>query len=101
MIIETIENGIYKAIDAEKNNKVLLTIISLGNNIYRAINGFADITAKIVPLDDYRTELTCIEYKRADKNGRYRKTTTLLSHTMSWLDYILEETGFIRKKKMC
>ena len=96
MIIETTENGIYKAIDG---NKVLLTITSLGDNIYRAINNSMDITAKVTVLNDYQTMMNCIEHKRADKNGRYRKTTKLLQSDLSWLDYILEEKGFIRKKK--
>lgn len=96
MIIETIENGFYKAVDGEM---VLLTISSLGDNIYKATNKEMSITAKVIPLDDYRTRVECIEYKKADKNGRYRKSTKLLNHYLSWLDYILEEKGFIRKKK--
>lgn len=96
MIVETIENGVYKAIDGDKT---LLTISTLEGNIYKAINKEMSITAKVIPLDDYHTRVECIEYKKADKNGRYRKSTKLLNHYLSWLDYILEETGFIRKKK--
>lgn len=42
MVTEVMENGIYKACDGEK---VLCTITSLGNNIYRAVNMDCDITA--------------------------------------------------------
>lgn len=99
MIIETMENGVYQSIDTENNNEILLTITSLENNVYRAINNSFDIMAEIIPVDDFSNKVKCIEYKRADKNGRYRKTTKLLNHTLSWLDWILEEKGFIRKKK--
>lgn len=96
MIVETIENGVYKAIDGDRT---LLTISTLGGNIYKAINKEISITAKVIPLDDYLTRVECIEYKKADKNGRYRKSTKLLNHYLSWLVYILEEIGFICKKK--
>lgn len=66
MITEVMENGIYKACDGEK---VLCTITSLGNNIYRAVNMDCDITAEIVPIDDYITRLKCIEHKRGNNNG--------------------------------
>ena len=96
MIKETIKNGVYTSKDG---NKVLLTITSLGDNIYRAVNNYYDIVARVTPLDDYRTSVQCISYKRKDKIGRYRKTTKLLSHTLGWLDYMLEKIGFIREKK--
>lgn len=96
MIKEVMENGIYKSIDGDR---VLLTIESLENNVYKAKNDFMEITAEVIPLNDYETKMKCIEYKKADKNGRYRKSTTLLNHYMKWLDYILEEKGFIRRKK--
>lgn len=96
MITETIENGIYKSFDGDR---LLLTITSLGNNTYRAVNMDCDITAEVEPVDDYITRLTCIEHKRRGKDGRYRKTTKLLQHNLSWLDYMLENVGFIRKKK--
>lgn len=96
MIIETMNNGVYQCID---DDKVLLTITSLGNNVYRAINNFTDITAEITPVDDYYTKLVCIEHKRRDKNGRYRKTTKLLESNLCWLDHMLEKKGFIREKK--
>lgn len=79
--------------------KMLLTITALENDIYRAINKFSDITAEIIPLDDYRTSIRCIENKRVDKNGKYRKTKLLAEHNISWLDYMLQEKGFIRKAK--
>ena len=96
MVTEVMENGIYKVCDGEE---VLCTIISLGNNIYRAVNTDCDITAEVVPENDYITRLKCIEYKRRGKDGRYRKTTKLLQPNLKWLMYMLEEKGFIRKAK--
>lgn len=96
MIIETMKDGIYQSFN---DDKLLLTITALGNNIYRAVNMSFDITAEIIPIDDYSNKARCIEHKRADKNGRYRKTTKLLQSNLSWLDWMLEEKGFIRKKK--
>lgn len=50
MVTELMENGMYKACDGEK---VLCTITSLGNNIYRAVNMDCDITAEVyVPDSD-------------------------------------------------
>lgn len=96
MVTEVMENGMYKVCDGEE---VLCTIISLGNNIYRAVNMECDITAEIEPEDDYITRLKCIEHKRRGKDGRYRKTTKLLQSNLFWLDYMLQEKGFIRKAK--
>lgn len=96
MIIEIVENGIYKAIDNE-TNKVLCTITSLSDDVYRAINSFTDITAEIKPIDDYKTYIRCITNKRADKNGHFRKTNKLAEHNTNWLCYMLQEKGFIRK----
>ena len=96
MIAEVMENGIYKAFDGDM---VLCTITSLGNNIYRAVNMECDITAEIEPEDDYITRLKCIEHKRRGKDGRYRKTKKLLQSNLFWLDYMLQEKGFIRKAK--
>ena len=96
MVTEVMENGIYKSCDGER---VLCTIISLGNNTYRAVNMDCDITAEVEPVDDYITRLTCIEHKRRGKDGRYRKTTKLLQSNLFWLDYMLQEKGFIRKAK--
>ena len=92
------ENGLYKSFNTE-NNEILLTIEALGNNVYKAKNKTVCITAEIVPLNEYQNKVSCIEHKRADKLGRYRKTTKLLHHNLSWLDWIVEEKGFIRKKK--
>lgn len=96
MVTEVMENSIYKSFDGDR---LLLTITSLGNNIYRAVNMECDITAEIVPIDDYITRLKCIEHKRRGKDGRYRKTTKLLQSNLSWLNYMLQEKGFIRKAK--
>ena len=96
MVTEVMENGMYKVCDGER---VLCTITSLGNNIYRAVNMDCDITAEVVPEDDYITRLKCIEHKRRWKDGRYRKTTKLLQSNLYWLDYMLQEKGFIRKAK--
>ena len=96
MVTEVMENGMYKACDGER---VLCTITSLGNNIYRAVNMDCDITAEVVPEDDYITRLKCIEHKRRGKDGRYRKTTKLLQSNLSWLNYMLQEKSFIRKAK--
>ena len=96
MVTEVMENGMYKVCDGER---VLCTITSLGNNIYRAVNMDCDITAEVVPEDDYITRLKCIEHKRRGKDGKYRKTTKLLQSNLSWLDYMLQEKSFIRKAK--
>lgn len=96
MVTEVMENGMYKVCDGER---VLCTITSLGNNIYRAVNMDCDIMAEVVPEDDYITRLKCIEHKRRGKDGRYRKTTKLLQSNLYWLDYMLQEKGFIRKAK--
>ena len=96
MVTEVMENAMYKVCDGER---VLCTITSLGNNIYRAVNMDCDITAEVVPEDDYITRLKCIEHKRRGKDGRYRKTTKLLQSNLYWLDYMLQEKGFIRKAK--
>ena len=96
MITEVMEGSIYKSFDGDR---VLLTITSLGNNTYRAVNMDCDITAEVEPVDDYITRLTCIEHKRRGKDGRYRKTTKLLQSNLFWLDYMLQEKGFIRKAK--
>ena len=94
MVTEVMENSIYKSCDGER---VLCTITSLGNNIYRAVNMECDITAEIEPVDDYITRLKCIEHKRRGKDGKYRKTTKLLQSNLSWLNYMLQEKSFIRK----
>lgn len=60
---------------------------------------FFDITAEIIPLDDYKTSVRCIENKKAGKNGKYRKTKLLAEHNTNWLNYMLEKKGFIRKAK--
>lgn len=85
-------------IDTDRN-VIICTIESLGNDIYKATNKFTQITAEIKPLDDFRTMTRCVENKKADKNGRYRKTKELTEHNTSWLCYMLEKYGFIRKAK--
>lgn len=92
---ETMANGVYQVFD--NDDEIMLTITALENNTYRAVNKFFDITAKIIPLDDYRTSMRCITYKQADKNGHYRKTKAMVDERLNWLNYQLEEHGFIRK----
>jgi hypothetical protein len=96
MIEENLENGKYQMIDTERN-EVLCTIESLGNNIYKAINKHTQITAEIIPLDEYKTSLKCIENKSADKNGVFKRSKKLAEHNTNWLYYMLQEKGFIRK----
>lgn len=85
-------------IDTDRNI-IMCTIESLGNDIYKATNKFTQITAEIKPIDDFRTMTRCVENKKVDKNGKYRKTKVLAEHNTSWLRYMLEEYGFIRKTK--
>lgn len=94
---ETMKNGIYQAIDDD--GEIMLTITALGNNIYKAVNKFYMTTAEIIPIDEYRTSLMCIENKKADKNGHYRKSKALSEHNTNWLNHMLQEKGFIRKAK--
>lgn len=96
MIIEKMENGVYQSIS---DGEVLLTITDLGDNTYKAVNKFNEIIGKVIPLDEYRTSITLISNSKADKNGRYRKSSKLAEHNLSWLNYILQEKGFIRKAK--
>ena len=98
MIVDKMENGIWTRTDTDKN-EVLCKIESLGNNVYKATNCFTKITAEIVPIDDYKTLIRCIENKQADKNGVYRKTKKLADHNASLLNYMCQEIGFARKAK--
>ena len=99
MIVDKMENGVWTRTETE-SKEVLCKIENLGNNIYRATNKFTQVTAEIIPLDDYMTQTKCIENKRVDKNGRFRKTNTLADHNTMWLCYMLQEYGFIRKAKV-
>src|SRR5574344_2127824 len=99
MITETMENRRYVAFDTERN-KVLCVIEDLGNDIYKAVNSFTQITAEIKVVDDYKTYIRCIENKKVGKDGRFRKNKTLADHNTRWLAYMLEEKGFIRKSKV-
>ncbi len=81
------------------NGKVSLTIDKIADDTYRAVNNFTDITIKAIPLDEYRTQTRCIEHKTAGKDGKFRKSKKLLEHNLSWLVYMLEEKGFINKRK--
>ena len=83
----------------ENNGEILLTIERVSENTYHAKNKFTDMTAEIIPLDEYRTQARCIEHKRAGKDGKFRKTTKLWEHNLKWLVYMLEEIGFISKQK--
>ncbi len=94
---EIMKDGVYQSVN--NNGEVVLTITALGNNTYRAVNKFWDITAEIIPIDEYRTQTRCIENKKADKNGKFRKSKALVEHNTNWLRYMLEEKGFIRKSK--
>ena len=96
MIIEKMENGVYTM---HNEDELLLTITDMGNNVYRSVNMECDITAEVIPIDEYTTNIKCLEYKRRGRDGKYRKTTTMFSHNLKWLSYILEETGFLRKSK--
>ncbi len=53
MVVETMANGIYQCTD---DGEILLTITSLGDNRYRAVNKELDMTAEIIALDEYRTQ---------------------------------------------
>lgn len=94
MIQETVQNGKYIAVDTDTNS-ILCTIESLGNNVYKASNKETQITAEIIPLDKYKTSTKCIENKRIGKDGKFRKTSKLAEHNVSWLLYMLEEKGLI------
>lgn len=95
-IEEKKENGIYTV---SRDGNVELTIESLGNNQYRAVNQSTDMTAEIVPIDDYITRSHCIEHKKADKKGRFRASKKLLDDDLQWLEWMLEDKEFIRKSK--
>lgn len=96
MIIEQLENGVYTSKDGERT---ILTVTDLGGNRYRAVNLNFDITAEVVPLDEYRTRSRVIEHKRRGKDGRYRRTAKLVEHDSRWLVYMLEKIGMIRTPK--
>ncbi len=70
---------------------VALTIESLGDHKYRAINKFTDITARIIPINDNGASLECIEHKRTDKLGRRRTSKRLLESNLKWLWYMLQK----------
>lgn len=92
MITEIMENGVYKAVD---DDNVLLTIEALGNNIYKAKNSDMEIMAEVVVLDDNTTKVNCLSYRRADNNGKYKKSNKLMNHYIKWFTVILRDKGFI------
>jgi hypothetical protein len=96
MLIDTKTDKTFCTTDTE-TGEILMSIEVMGNNVYKAKSKFLEITAFIKPLDEYRTMTECIENKKADKNGRYRKNKELAEHNTLWLKYMLEEKGFIRK----
>ena len=98
MLIYTKTDKTLYATDTE-TGEILMSIEVMGNNVYKAKNKFLEITAFIKPIDEYRTEYRCLENKKADKNGRYRKNKELAEHNTRWLKWMLEEKGFIRKSK--
>ena len=81
------------------DGKICLTIDKIADNTYRAVNNFTDITIKAIQLDEYRTQTECIEHKTKGKDGKFRKSKKLMGHNTSWLLYMLEEKGFINKRK--
>lgn len=91
MVVEKLENGVFTS---EIDGELLLTITDLGNNTYRAVNKFTDMTAEIIPLEPHKVRMRSIEHKVTDKLGRKRKTTKLLNHNLNWLWYMLQEKGF-------
>ena len=94
---EVFKDNKYTAYD--ENNNILLTIEKIGECTYKAKNQYSVIVAKIEVVDDYKTLITCIENKNICKNGVYRKSNKLKDHNLSWLNYMLQTKGFIRKQK--
>lgn len=94
---ETNTNTFYQCKDGDK---VLCTIEKTAGNVFRAINLDTDITCEVVKIDEYKTSVFCIEHKRRGKDGKYRKSKTLLDHNMRWLLYMLENKGFIEPRKV-
>ena len=74
--MKSIYNDVFKLVEAEKS--------AISKRAFDVLNaeGIADITEN-----------------RRGKDGRYRKTTKLLQSNLFWLDYMLQEKGFIRKAK--
>jgi len=93
MIKESINNNVYTVVSGED---VLLTITKDGDT-YTSKNKDSYIVAEVTPLDDYRTQVKIVTHKRIGKDGKYRPTTKLIQHNSSWLCYILQEIGFVRK----
>ena len=56
----------------ENDGEILLTIERVSENTYHAKNKFTDMTAEVIPLDEYRTQTRCIEHKTAGKDGKFR-----------------------------
>ena len=83
----------------ENDGEILLTIERVSENTYHAKNKFTDMIAEVIPLDEYRTQTRCIEHKTAGKDGKFRKSKKLLDHNVNWLVWMLEEKGFISKRK--
>lgn len=96
MMIEDFNGMEYRIIH---DGKLLLLIKRISDNTYRAINETVDITAEMIPIDEYRTQTRCIEYKIKGKDGRFRKSKKLMEHHINWLLYMLEKKGFMEKKK--
>lgn len=92
MVTETMENGVYKIAD---DDNVLLIIEALGNDIYKAKNSDMEIMAEVVMLDDQTTKVSCLSYRRADGNEKYKKSNKLMAHYTKWFGKILKDKGFI------
>ena len=96
MIKENFDGNVYTAVS---DGELICTIERIDKNTYHVKNKFTDMTAEIIPLDEYRTQQRCLEHKRAGKDGKFRKSKALIEHNLNWLQWMLEEKGFIRKTK--
>lgn len=96
MITEKFDGIIYTSV---LDGEIILTIERISDNTYHAKNKFTDMTVKVIPLDEYRTQTRCIEHKTAGKDGKFRKSKKLLDSNVNWLVWMLEEKGFISKRK--
>lgn len=96
MVNTSLENKTHKYFI---DNELVLTITEIGNDTYEAENKFTKITGIIKPINEYETLLTLVENKKKDKRGYWRNNKRLADHNLSWLNYILQEKGIIRKSK--
>lgn len=78
---------------------LLLTIEKLDENKFLVENKNTKLIGEVIPLDEYRTEISLEKNFKKDTLGRWRNTKKLFSHNLSWFSYILQEKGFVRKAK--